>query len=121
MLVGVFVMYERHVTGKAGEDKAVDYLINQGYTILERNWSRRIGEIDIIARKDNVIYFFEVKTRSGLKYGHPFAAISRHKRYIIMRLGSAYVANHKLSYRALSVGAIGIMHDQIIVLPSIDS
>lgn len=113
--------YKRHITGKDGEDKAVDYLTDHGYTILERNWQLRIGEIDIIASKDHVIYFFEVKTRSGLKYGHPFAAISRHKRYIIRRLGSAYVANHKLSYRALSVGAIGIIHDQIIVLPSIDS
>lgn len=114
-------MYQRHITGRHGEQIAVDYLADHGYTILERNWQLRIGEIDIIASKDHVIYFFEVKTRSGLKYGHPFAAISRHKRYIIRRLGSAYVANHQLSYRALSVGAIGIMHDQVIILPSIDS
>lgn len=114
-------MYQRHITGKDGEDKAVDHLIKQGYLILERNWQLRIGEIDIIASKDHVIYFFEVKTRSGLKYGHPFAAISKRKRYMIRRLGSVYVSNHNLSYRALAVGAIGIIRDQIIILPSIDS
>lgn len=113
-------MYARHVTGKRGEDQAADYLTQHGYTILERNWFKRIGEIDIIARKADVIYFFEVKTRSGLKYGHPFAAISRYRIRMIKRLGYVYVADRQLSYRALAVGAIGIVSGQLTCLPNID-
>lgn len=113
-------MYLRHLTGKRGEDQAVEYLTQQGYTILERNWFMRIGEIDIIARKGDVIYFFEVKTRSGLKYGHPFSAISKRRIYTIKRLGYVYVVDRKLSYRALSVGVIGIIGQQLTCLPNID-
>ena len=51
--------------GKMGEDKAVAYLEKEGYRILERNWRFRHWEIDIIAEKDDVIVFVEVKTRRG--------------------------------------------------------
>ena len=112
--------YKRHLTGKRGEDQATSYLIENGYTILERNWFMRIGEIDIIAQKEGVIYFFEVKARSGLKYGHPFHAINRHRRHILMRLGLVYVADRGLKYRALSVGAIGIIGNHLTILPNID-
>ncbi|EKD79507.1 MAG: hypothetical protein ACD_41C00052G0003 [uncultured bacterium] len=113
-------MYQRHMTGKRGEDQAVEYLTQHGYAILERNWFKRIGEIDIIARKGDVIYFFEVKTRSGLKYGHPFEAISQYRIRMIKRLGAVYVSDHQLSYRALAVGAIGIVGKQLTCLPNVD-
>lgn len=114
-------MYARHLTGKKGEDQAVEYLQAHGYTILERNWFRRIGEIDIIARQGDVVYFFEVKTRSGYKYGHPFESISRHRIRVIKRLGLVYVTDHHLSYRALAVGAIGIVGEHLTCLPNIDT
>ena len=113
-------MYQHHETGKRGENQAVEYLIQRGYTILERNWFRRIGEIDIIARKGDVIYFFEVKTRSSLKYGHPFETISPHRIRTIKRLGQVYVSDHQLAYRALAVGAIGIVGRQLTCLPNVD-
>lgn len=114
-------MYQRHLIGQRGEQMATDYLIKHGYVILERNWFMRIGEVDIIARKDDVIYFFEVKTRSGLKYGHPFHAISRHRRRVLMRLGQVYVNDHHFKYRALSIGAIGIIGQQLTIIPNIHS
>lgn len=48
--------------GKEGEKKAEDYLKEQGYGILYRNWRTRRGEIDIIAEKDGTLVFAEVKT-----------------------------------------------------------
>ena len=48
--------------GKEGEKKAEAYLLRQGYTIVARNWRKRSGEIDIIAEKDGVLVFAEVKT-----------------------------------------------------------
>ena len=114
-------MYQKHITGRNGEAKAVEYLKQQGYEILERNWFMRIGEIDIIARKADVIYFFEVKTRSGYRYGHPFEAINKHRIHTMRRLGEVYVANKQLSYRALSIGAIGIVGERITCVANIDT
>ena len=55
--------------GRFGEDKAVDYLISAGYTVLQRNFRCRLGEIDIIAQKDGFIAFIEVKLRKNSSYG----------------------------------------------------
>ncbi|PJE68462.1 YraN family protein, partial [Candidatus Shapirobacteria bacterium CG10_big_fil_rev_8_21_14_0_10_38_8] len=55
--------------GGRGESLAVDILRKQGYKILQRNFSCKIGEIDIIALDDNVLIFVEVKTRSNSWYG----------------------------------------------------
>ena len=53
----------RHVFGSAGETAAANYLRRKGYKIIERNYSCRFGEIDIIARKKEYIVFVEVTTR----------------------------------------------------------
>lgn len=50
--------------GEIGEDVACKYLIKKGYLVLERNYTRKWGEIDIIAQKDSKLYFIEVKSRS---------------------------------------------------------
>lgn len=49
-------------TGELGEDIAVRFLMKHGYEILERNYTRKWGELDIVAIKDNVYYFVEVKS-----------------------------------------------------------
>ena len=62
----------------AGADKeqlAARYLVDNGYTVLERNFRNKTGEIDIIAKKDNYIVFVEVKYRSNNKYLLPFSTL----------------------------------------------
>ena len=51
-----------HIVGMEGENRAVDFLMQKGYEILFRNWRTRTGEVDIIAKKDSVLVFVEVKT-----------------------------------------------------------
>jgi Holliday junction resolvase-like predicted endonuclease len=53
---------EKRKTGDLGEDIAERFLMKQGYRIVERNYLRKWGEIDIIAKKDGKLYFVEVKT-----------------------------------------------------------
>lgn len=65
--------------GKKGESIAADYLIQKGYTLLERNYRYRRFEIDIIAQIKNTIVFIEVKTRQSLNYGYPEEAIDNRK------------------------------------------
>lgn len=70
--------------GLEGENKAKRYLIFHGWKILESNFRSPFGEIDIIARKKDVIAFIEVKTRLTDKYGTPSEAVNeaRKRRYI---------------------------------------
>jgi len=53
---------EKQKIGRLGEDIAIKYLENKGFTIIERNYLKKCGEIDIIAKKARVIHFFEVKS-----------------------------------------------------------
>lgn len=62
--------------GNRGEDLAAVFLLSKGFKILERNWSCRAGEIDLICEKNNVVHFVEVKTRKTLEYGNPEGAIT---------------------------------------------
>ena len=58
-------MTEKKRIGDLGEEIAVKFLKNKGYQIVDRNWQRQFGEIDIVAKKDDVYYFVEVKTTKG--------------------------------------------------------
>lgn len=66
-------------TAVLGEDAACSYLTRKGYRILERNFRKGYGEIDIIAIIDEILVFIEVKTRTSYSYGTPFEAISKKK------------------------------------------
>jgi putative endonuclease len=65
--------------GKLGEQLAVDYFSNLCYDILYQNWRYRHWEVDIIASKNNMLHFIEVKCRSSDQYGFPEEAVSLKK------------------------------------------
>lgn len=64
-------MAEHNELGKLGEQLAGEYLTERGYSILHRNWRYGRYELDIIALKDGVLHFVEVKTRASNVYGFP--------------------------------------------------
>lgn len=78
-------------TGKLGEDKAVAYLEEKGYEILDCNYRHRHAEIDIIAKKDKILAFVEVKTRTNLSYGMPEEFVDATKRRLIMKVAEYYI------------------------------
>lgn len=86
----------RQSLGQNGEKIAADFLQGRGYTILVRNYRRRTGEIDIIAREGEMLVFIEVKTRSGKAYGSPAAAITPRKQRQISRTAQYYLAEQDL-------------------------
>ena len=49
-------------TGEQGEQKAFDYLVKRGFKVIERNYTRKWGELDIVAKKGSVLHFIEVKS-----------------------------------------------------------
>lgn len=86
-----------HKTGKDGEDSAVKMLEENGYTILERNWRFKRGELDIIAQLGNRIIFIEVKARSSEKYGNAEYAVDTAKQKLIAATAEAYLYTHNLT------------------------
>ena len=65
--------------GRWGENVAADFLEQQGYLIVERDWRHGHSDIDIVAFRDAVLVFVEVKTRSSLAYGQPYEAVDAQK------------------------------------------
>lgn len=95
--------------GKYGEEFAVNYLIKNGYKILEKNYHfSRYGEIDIIALDKNVLCFIEVKTRSSDKFGTPFEAITKSKLDKIRKSALFYLQNSKTFYENSRIDAISV-------------
>lgn len=67
-------------TGNRGEDTAAEYIFEKGFSIISRNYrAGRSGEIDIVARSNDLIVFFEVKTRNTGRYGGALYSISKRK------------------------------------------
>lgn len=71
---------DRQLLGKLGEDKAVAYLTENGYSILARNWRYGHLELDIVCSINESIVFTEVKTRSGSRYGGAALAVTPQKQ-----------------------------------------
>ena len=84
-------MAEHLDTGKSGEDKAVAHLEEKGYEILARNHRFRHAEIDIIAKKNKILIFVEVKTRTNVSYGMPEEFVDATKRRLIMKAAEQYI------------------------------
>ena len=82
--------------GRYGEKVTANYLTQNGFKILDKNWRIREGEIDIVAMSpQGKIHFVEVKTRSSESFGHPLEAIDRHKAFRLQRLALAWLATHQ--------------------------
>ena len=88
--------------GSEGERIAGNFLRNNGFNIIGKNWTSRWCEIDLIATKDDTLVFIEVKYRKSLKYGGGIEAIDSKKIKALVYSAEKYVSKnklHKLKYR----------------------
>lgn len=83
----------RKYIGRYGEGLACDYLQAQGYTIVVRNYRLKNGELDIIARRGDLLICVEVKTRKSLSYGYGLESINWKKQQRIRKLAEYYYAS----------------------------
>jgi putative endonuclease len=101
-------------TAKLGEDKACEYLKSLGFKILERNYRKTYGEIDIIAldptdRSGQVLAFIEVKTRTSNQFGSPLEAITYFKLKSLIKTAQYYKITHPKLPEALRIDAVSVI------------
>jgi putative endonuclease len=94
---GILTMAEHNDLGKLGEQMAVDFLIKNGYEILETNWFFDKAEIDVIAQKENTLAVVEVKTRSSLSFGLPQEFVKPKKIQLLVKAMNEYVNRKELN------------------------
>ena len=82
---------ENFSKGRKGEDIAAKFLEEKGFTVLERNWHTRFGELDVIAIKDDVIVFVEVKLKVGDLFGTPEEMINKRKMFQVLNTAEMYL------------------------------
>ena len=77
--------------GRKGESLAKTHLENAGYEILDENWTHGKAEVDLIAYKDKVIIFAEVKTRTGNAFGEPEDFVHARKQKLLVSAADEYI------------------------------
>ena len=86
---------DKQELGRFGEDQAARYLKRKGYTILERNYRRRGGEIDLIARRRGFLAFVEVKLRKDAGHGEAREFVTAAKQEKLRLTAMLWLAEHE--------------------------
>jgi putative endonuclease len=81
--------------GARGEDLVAGWYARAGYSVLERNWRCREGELDLVVVKGRVLVFCEVKTRRGSAFGGPAEAVTFTKQRRLRRLAARWLAESR--------------------------
>ncbi|HSJ26467.1 MAG TPA: YraN family protein [Longimicrobiales bacterium] len=87
-------MAEHNDYGARAEDLAARALADAGWEVMHRNWRWRHKELDIVARKGDIVAFVEVRARRSTSFGHPAATITRRKQRDLATAAWAWVAAH---------------------------
>ena len=101
-------------TGDTAENAACTYLEEQNYTILERNFSCKMGEIDIIAQSpDDEVIFVEVRFRKSADFGGALESITKSKQTKIRRTAEYYLITHKMTGHACRMDVLALSPQKI--------
>jgi len=95
--------------GRLGEEFAKDFLRQIGYRIIESNFHKRAGELDIVAIHRKTLVFIEVKCRTNDEYGNPEEAITPWKMRTLVRSAQYYKLRHPDTPDAMRIDVISIV------------
>lgn len=84
-------MAKHNQTGENGETLAADYLVKQGFTVTARNYRYKKAEVDLIAQRDNLLVFVEVKTRTASNFGYPEESVTTKKEQLFLLAADEYI------------------------------
>jgi putative endonuclease len=103
------VVRAKDALGRYGEELAARHLVEDGFVVLERNWRCDDGEIDILARDGDVLVVCEVKTRSSLRHGSPFEAVTQRKLHRLERLGFRWMRERGLRPASMRIDVVSVL------------
>jgi len=98
--------------GRRGEELAAGALAQRGYRIVDRNWHCGVGEVDLVARRDGVWAFFEVRTRRGRRYGTPEESVTPRKRQRMIDVARTYLGQHDQTDVDWRIGFVAVEMDR---------
>jgi putative endonuclease len=98
--------------GQQGENLAAEELTRRGYEIVARNWRCQVGEADVVARRDDVYHFFEVRARRGREYGTPEESVTPSKRQRMIDVALSYLGEHELTDADWRIGFVAVELDR---------
>lgn len=104
--------------GTVGEQLAASWYERQGFTVLARNWRCRHGEIDLIARRGDLVVFAEVKARSSLRFGVPAEAVTPRKQQRLRVLAGRWLAEHHPGRVEVRFDVVSVLAGRLEVLPA---
>ncbi len=104
-------MAHKDELGRWGERIAADFLVTEGYDIVDRGWRCSRGEIDLIVRRGGQTAFVEVKTRRSVRYGHPLEAITPAKFSRLRVLAGEWCRTNGHDTGLIRIDGIGIVGD----------
>jgi putative endonuclease len=106
----------RSSIGRKGEDQAVQFLIDKGFKVIERNYHSRVGEVDIIAIDNDVLVFIEVKAWSSYGLEQLERGINARKQKRIIETAKYFLSIHReymsmaMRFDVIFIGTGGINH-----------
>jgi putative endonuclease len=106
----------RGALGRAGEARAAAWYVEHGYQIVERNWRSRIGEIDLVCARSDVLVFCEVKTRCTDRLGNPVEAVTPTKQLRLRRLAAQYIFWHTCGHHEVRFDVAAILGPTLTVI-----
>jgi putative endonuclease len=98
--------------GRRGEELAVRRLTRAGYHVVERNWHCAAGEVDVVARREGVWTFFEVRTRRGRAFGTPEESVTPAKQERMAQVALTYLGAHELVDVDWRLGVVAVEMDR---------
>ena len=101
-------MARHNETGKLGEKLAAVYFAEKGYRILHQNWQHNKLEVDIIAEKDGILHFIEVKTKRTRNYGYPEDQVSKQKIRNLIEAAEEYLHIAKQEWKKIRFDILAI-------------
>ncbi len=87
---------EKKELGKKGEELALRFLKQNGYRIIQTNYTCKLGEMDIIAQEKDVLVFIEVKTRTSMAFGPPQLAVTATKQHQLSKVASNFLKEKRI-------------------------
>ena len=99
----------RRALGARGESLAAKWYEARGYTVVDRNWRTRRGELDLVLEADRILVFCEVKTRTSDAFGAGVEAVTREKQLRIRRLAAQWLDEHDREHRGLRFDVVSIL------------